>query len=467
MISQDRMTTGSIAGKILRFAWPVFLGNLFQQLYNIADTLIVGNLLGNTALAAVSSTGSLVFLLVSLFSGISIGAGVVIARYFGARDIPTMRIAVHTNLTFGFLAGAAITIIGVVFCRPILVLMDTPTDVLGQSVEYLQMYFAGAIGLVMYNTCTGIMQAVGDSRHPLIYLIISSCLNVVLDIVMISVFKMGVSGAALATILAQFISMGLCLIRLFRVNAEYRISIKELGFHWDMLKMILSYGLPSGLQNSIIAIANVVVQSNINYFGEMAMAGCGAYSKVEGFGFLPINSFTMALTTFVGQNLGAKEYDRAKKGARFGILACMISAELIGFIVVLLAPLLMAAFTNEQAAIDIGVQRAMICSWFFCFLACSHAVSSVLRGAGRAMVPMLTMLACWCVIRVAFLTVMTPIVNDVAVVHWVYPLTWFLSTVTLVIYYLKADWVHGFDNEPKHSFKDIFRKKDKGEAPSL
>jgi putative MATE family efflux protein len=443
--SKDRMTQGPIAKKIVWFAMPLFLGNLFQQLYNIADTLIVGNLLGNTALAAVSSTGSLIFLLVSLFSGISLGAGVVIAKFFGAKDVKNMRLAIHTDLSFGFLAGVAVTIIGVCLSPQILRWMDTPTEVIDQSIAYLRMYFAGAVGLIMYNTCTGIMQAVGDSRHPLQYLIISSCLNVVLDIVMISVFHLGVGGAALATILSQFISMILCLIRLFRVKTDYRISLRELGFHWSMLLTILKYGLPSGLQNSIIAIANVVVQSNINYFGEMAMAGCGAYSKVEGFGFLPINSFTMALTTFVGQNLGAKEYGRAKKGARFGILCCVILSELIGVVVYILAPPFMRAFTSEPEAIAIGVQRSHICSLFFCLLACSHAISAVLRGAGKAIIPMLTMLTFWCIVRVSFLTIMTPIVQDVAIVGWVYPLTWSLSTITLVIYYFKADWVHAFE----------------------
>jgi putative MATE family efflux protein len=441
MESKDRMTEGPIAGKILRFAWPLFLGNLFQQLYNIADTLIVGNLLGNTALAAVSSTGSLVFLLISLFNGISLGAGVVISLYYGARDMKNMRLAIHTDLSFGLVAGLALTVLGVVLSPLILTWMDTPEEVMAQSVTYLRVYFAGSLGLVLYNTCTGIMQAVGDSRHPLQYLIISSCLNVVLDIVMISVFHMGVGGAALATILAQFISMSLCLSRLLRVQEDYRVRLRELGFHGLMLKKILRYGLPSGLQNSIIAIANVVVQSNINYFGEMAMAGCGAYSKVEGFGFLPINSFAMALTTFVGQNLGAKEYERTKKGARFGIACCVLSAEVIGIIVYLLAPAFMRAFTQEPEAIAIGVQRCRICSLFFCLLSCTHAISAVLRGAGHVMVPMITSLTFWCVIRVTFLTIMTPIFQDIAIVGWVYPLTWFLSTVTLIIYYFKANWL--------------------------
>lgn len=445
MDTQNRLTEGRIGTKILRFAGPVFIGNLFQQLYNIADTLIVGNVLDNSALAAVSSVGSLVFLLISLFSGISIGAAVVVSRYFGARDVKNMRVAIHTNLTFGMLAGGLLTIFGVLFTPVFLRWMDTPAEVFSQSAAYLRVYFAGAFGLVMYNTCTGIMQAVGDSRHPLKYLVISSCLNVVLDFVMLSGFGMDVSGAALATIIAQFISMLLCLNRLFRIRDDTRISLKELNLDRGMLKEILKQGLPSGLQNSIIGFANVVVQSNINAFGEMAMAGSGAYTKIEGFGFLPINSFAMALTTFVGQNLGAKEYKRAKDGARFGLISCIAAAQFIGVLLYALAPFFMRAFTSETEAIAIGVQRTHICSLFFCVLACSHALAAILRGAGKAVVPMLTMMVCWCIIRVSFLEIVIPLVNDIAVVGWAYPFTWCLSTAVLLVYYIKADWVHGFE----------------------
>lgn len=454
MKSENRLTEGSIVRKIMLFAAPVFLGNLFQQLYNIADTLIVGRLLGNTALAAVSSTGSLVFLLISLFSGISMGAGVVISRYFGAKDTVNMRLAIHTNLAFGLTAGVLLSVVGALLSPQFLVWMKTPPEVLVQSTQYLRTFFLGSLGLVMYNTCTGIMQAVGDSRHPLQYLIVSSCLNVILDIVMIKVFKMGVSGAALATIISQFISMLLCLTKLLRTKETYHISIKEIGFHGKMLLMIIRNGLPSGVQNSIIALANVVVQSNINAFGEMAMAGCGAYSKVEGFGFMPINSFAMALTTFVGQNLGAKEYERAQKGAKFGLISCTVSAELIGVIVALLAPYFMMAFTKEPEAIAIGVERARICSLFFCLLACTHAIAAILRGSGRAVIPMVTMMGFWCILRVTFLRIMIPHFQSILVVDWVYPLTWALSTLTLMIYYLKADWVHGFDKD-KTALKSV------------
>ena len=381
--AHERMTEGPIGGKMIRFAVPLFIGNLFQQLYNTADALIVGNFLGNDALAAVSATGTLVFLLVSFFGGISAGSGVVISRYFGAKEPEKMQRAIHTDLAFDLSAGVLLTLIGTTLTPFILRLMGTPEDVMDRAVLYVRVYFAGSIGMVLYNSCRGIMQAVGDSRHPLQYLIISSLVNVVLDILFIAVFHMDVEGAALATILSQFLSVFLCLGRLMRSSEEYRVHLRKIGFDWEILKLIVSYGLPSGLQNSVIAIANVVVQSNINAFGTMAVSGCGAYSKIEGFAFLPITSFTIALTTFVGQNLGAKEYERAKKGARFGIICSLLLAELIGIVIYITAPWLIRAFTGEPEAIAFGVDKSRICSLFFFLLAASHCLAAVLRGAAE------------------------------------------------------------------------------------
>ena len=295
-----RMTEGPIAGQMIRFAVPLFIGNLFQQLYNTADALIVGNLIGNEALAAVSATGTLVFLMVSLFAGIASGAGVVVARYFGAREPEKMQRAIHTVLAFDLTTGAVLTLIGTTLTPAILRLMGTPEDVMARSAAYIRVYFAGSLGLVLYNSSRGIMQAVGDSRHPLYYLVFSSVLNVILDVVLIAGLHMDVEGAALATILSQFFSVFLCLRRLMSTEEDYRVRLRRIGYDGQMLKLIVRYGLPAGLQNSVIAIANVVVQSNINAFGTMAVAGCGAYSKIEGFAFLPITSFTIALTTFVG-----------------------------------------------------------------------------------------------------------------------------------------------------------------------
>ncbi len=438
--TNEYMLTGSISKSIIKFAVPLFFGNMFQQLYNTADSLIVGNKLGNTALAAVSSTGMLIFLLVGFFQGIGLGAGVVVSQFFGAKDNKNLRLAIHTYLMLSIVIGVILTALATFFAPQILVWMGTPTDVMPDAVEYIRVYFLGGLGLVMYNACMGIMQAVGDSKHPLYYLIISSLINVALDLILIVGFGFGVWAAALATIVSQFVSVFLCMLRLMRTKEEYSVRIKELCFDKRMIKMILRIGLPSGVQNSIIAFANVVVQSNINYFGEMAMAGCGAYSKIEGFAFLPITSFTAALTTFVGQNLGAGNTERVKKGARFGIWCSLVIAEIIGVLFYVSATLLISAFTREPDAVAYGVQKAQTCALFYFLLAATHSFSAVLRGAGKSLFPMLTMLVCWCVIRVSFISVMVPLTQTIDAVNWVYPLTWTLSTIVLFIYYLKSDW---------------------------
>ena len=442
-----RMTEGSIPGKMLRFAAPLFLGNLFQQLYNTADALIVGNMLGTDALAAVAATGTLVFLIISLFVGIAAGAGVLISRYFGARDYERLEKAIHSNVAFSLAAGVLMTAFGVLLAPKLLEWMGTPEDVREQSTIYIRIFFAGSMGLVLYNGLRGVMQAVGDGKNPLKYLIFCSCLNVVLDIAFIGLFHTGVGGAALATIISQFLSGLLCLRRLLTTREEYRVELRKIRFDWPTLRLIVRYGLPSGLQNSVIAIANVVVQANINAFGKMAVAGCGAYSKIEGFAFLPITSFTISLTTFVGQNLGAREYERAKKGARFGLLCAMGTAELIGLLLYLAAPWVLRAFTREAEAIAFGVDKARICALFFCLLAASHGLAAVLRGAGKAVIPMISMLSFWCVIRVVFLHFMVPITQSINTVNWVYPLTWALSTVFLGLYYKRADWIHTFEKQ--------------------
>ncbi|MBR5094930.1 MAG: MATE family efflux transporter [Oscillospiraceae bacterium] len=442
-----RMTEGPIASQILRFAAPLFLGNLFQQLYNTADALIVGNMLGSRALAAVSATGTLVFLIISLFVGISAGSGVLISRYFGAQDQEELEKAIHTNVAFSLTAGVLMTVIGVRFAPTLLRWMSTPEDVMDLSVTYIRIFFSGSMGLVLYNGLRGMMQAVGDSKDPLKYLIFCSCLNVVLDIIFIGVFHAGVGGAALATIISQFLSGLLCLRKLLLTDAEYRLDLRKVRFHWPTLELIVRYGLPSGIQNSVIAIANVVVQSNINAFGTMAVAGCGAYSKIEGFAFLPITSFTISLTTFVGQNLGAREYARARRGARFGLLCAIVAAETIGALVYLLAPLILRAFTRDPEVLRYGIDKAHICSLFFCLLAASHGLAAILRGAGKAVIPMISMLTFWCVIRVSFLHFMVPVYNSIDTVNWVYPLTWGLSTLFLTVYYWRADWIHSFERQ--------------------
>ena len=439
------MTTGSIWKRMVSFAVPVFLGNLCQQLYNTGESVIVGKFVGKQALAAVASSGNLIFMMTGFFMGLFIGAGIVIAQYFGARNYEKVRSAVHTDIAFALCCGVLLTLLGVFFTPTILTWMRTPADVLSTSILYFRLYFLGSLATILYNAGMGILQAVGDSRSPLYYLVISSVVNVALDLLFVGAMDMGVAGAAVATVISQVVSAVLCIIKLTRSDGPYRLEIKRIGFDLPLLKKITSQGVPSGVQNSIIAIANVVVQSNINTFGSDAMAGCGSYSKVEGFVFLPITAFAMALTTFIGQNLGAGQFDRAKQGARIGILCSMAMAELIGVALFFLAPYAMRLFNDDPAVVAIGVRQSHIEALFFCFLAFAHGVSAVLRGAGRAQVPMYTMLGCWCILRVSYITLALKVWPDIATIFWAYPITWSVSCVVFLIYYLKADWVHALE----------------------
>ena len=442
---KSQLTQGPIWKVMLLFALPILLGNIFQQFYNAFDAWCVGNYIGDEALAAVSSSGSLIFMMVSFFNGVAMGAGVVIARSFGAGEYDHMRRAIHTNVAFGLVTGTMLTIVGVTFTPTILNWMGTPEDVLPQSIEYFRCYFCGSIFSVSYNICVGIHHAVGDSRHPLYYLILSTFLNMALDMLFIAGFGWGVGSAAVATVISQAVSTALCLLHLMRVDASYQLQIRQVRIHGKSLLEIIRFGLPSGVQNSVIALANVVVQSNINSFGKEAMAGCGSYSKLEGFAFLPITCFTMALSTFVGQNLGARQYSRVKKGVAFGIICAVTLAEIIGLLSYLFAPELISVFNKNPNVVDFGARHMRTICLFYFLLAFSHCIASILRGAGKPAVPMVTMLVCWCVIRVSYITVALRYVNELETVSWAYPITWTLSSIIFLIYFLCADWIHTFD----------------------
>lgn len=442
--SKTSLTEGSIWKKIILFAIPICIGNIFQQLYNTADSLIVGRFIGSDALAAVSSSGTLIFMMVGFFNGIAMGAGVVISRYFGAKKYDKVQEAVHTDIAFGLVAGVILTILGVILTPKILRWMGTPESVLPNSIIYFRTYFIGVTASVLYNICVGILQAVGDSKHPLYYLMISSGLNVVLDLLFVAVFKLGVGSAALATIISQIVSAILCFRRLTRYDTVYKVTLSKVRLHASMLKQILKLGLPSGVQNSIIAFANVIVQSNINAFGKNAVAGCGAYSKIEGFAFLPITCFSMALTTFIGQNLGAKQYDRVRRGAKFGILCSTLLAELVGITIYLLAPVFVSFFNSEAEVITYGVLQSRTESLFYFLLAFSHCIAGIMRGAGKATVPMFTMLATWCLTRITYITIAIHVIPKINVIFWAYPLTWCLSSIIFFIYFRKVDWIHSY-----------------------
>ena len=430
------MTQGNPYTLMLGFALPVFLSQVFQQMYNTADAFIVGKCLGTNALAAVTSSGTLIFLMISFFAGIAMGAGVVISRYFGV-------------LAFGIVSGVLLTVVGVAFTPTFLVWMQTDPAVLPEAVEYFRYYFLGSLALVLYNVCRSIMNALGDSRRPLYYLIFSSVMNVVLDVLFLYVFEWGVWAAAVATVISQAASVALCMAHLLQKGNIFTVEWKKIRFHRDMLLEIIHNGLPSGVQNSVIAFANVIVQSQINSFGRLAMAAYGTHAKIEGFAFLPITSFNMASTTFISQNLGAKQYDRAKKGARFSILAAVLSAEVIGVCCYFCAPWLIGMFDRTPGVIELGVRQAHTVALFYCLLAFSHSVAAICRGAGKAFVPMCVMLAVWCALRITYIVIVMHLTHEIGYIYWAYPLTWGISSVIYLIYYLCCDWVHGFDRAVK------------------
>ncbi len=446
-IRRNSLTEGPIWKGMLLFALPVFLGNVLQQFYNAFDSWTVGKFIGENALAAVSSSGSLIFMMIGFFNGVALGAGVIIAKYFGAKNYQDMEKAIHTVVAFGLAAGVLLTVLGVIFTPMILRWMDTPQDVLPESIRYFRCYSYGILFTVMYNIFVGVLHAVGDSRHPLYYLMISSAMNVMLDLLFVAVLGWGVGAAAVATTISQGISATLCCIHLLRAKGKpYQLKLRRIRFDWQSMRDILRFGLPSGVQNSVIAIANVVVQSNINAFDAAAMAGCGAYSKLEGFAFLPITCFTQALSTFVGQNLGAKQHDRVKKGVAFGIVCAVLMAELVGVVSYVFAPQLISIFIEDAPeAVDFGSRHMRTICLFYCLLALSHCIAAILRGAGKAGVPMVTMLVCWCVIRVSYITVAVQYVPRLETVSWAYPITWTCSSIVFLIYFFAADWLHHFD----------------------
>jgi putative MATE family efflux protein len=451
--STKNMTRGNPWRLICGFALPVFLSQVFQQLYNTVDSLVVGKFLGTEALAAVSSSGSLIFLLVSFFIGTATGAGVAISRYFGAGDRERVSKAIHTNLVLGTLAGLVLTAAGTLFSPTFLKWMGTDPAVLPDAIDYFRYYYVGGLAVVLYNVCTGIMNALGDSKRPLYYLIFSSLLNIFLDLLFIAVFRWGVWSAAAATAISQAASVVLCLVHLCRPGKIYTVQLRKLRIDREMLWEILRLGVPSGVQNSVIGFANVIVQSNVNSFGKIAMAGCGSYSKIEGFAFLPITSFAMALMTYVSQNLGAGEYRRARQGSRYGILACVGAAELIGAMIWIFAPALIGLFSQDPGVVAAGVLQARTESLFYCLLAFSHGVAAVCRGAGRSVVPMCIMLACWCVLRIAYITIIMRQIHEIRYLFWAYPMTWGASSVIYFLYYHFSDWIHGFgpENRPTES----------------
>ena len=435
------MTEGNIWKLLIIFSIPLILGNLLQQMYNTADSIIVGNFVGSHGLAAVGSGTALINLIIAFSQGAAVGAGVIVSQNLGARDKQKTKLAVHTAMCIAIILGVILSAIGVIFSRDLLVWMKTPKSVLKDSVLYLQIYCGGLIFNVIYNMATGILNAAGNSKRPLIYLAIASVTNIILDLVFIKALKWGVKGAAIATDISQALSCVLAVGYLLRVNSDYKLIIKELKIHGNTAKQIIRVGLPTAIQNMVISFSNVLVQSSVNSYGATAMAGYAAYLKIDGFNILPVLSISMAVTTFTGQNVGAKKPDRIKKGMWNALIMGVVYTVIIGVVILLTSHTVLGLFTKDNEVITYG-QLAMkyFCPFYF-LLGILNILAGTVRGAGKGVPPMLILLFSMCIFRILWIKIALPFYSTIDGVFILYPISWFVGMVLMIIYTKFGKWL--------------------------
>ena len=441
--SSADMTSGSIWRLLLGFAIPTAIGLLFQQFYNTVDTVVVGQFVGKEALAAVGSTGPIINTLVGLCMGLANGAGVIISQCYGAHDDDSLNKAVHTTWAVTFILCLVVTGIGISFVSPMLRLMKTPDDVFALSKEYLTIYFAGITGLLIYNMGSGIMRAVGDSRRPLYFLIISALLNIVFDLVFVIAFDMGVAGVAYATILAQFISAILILIVLTKTKENYGLKWNRIRIDLMMLRKIWNVGFPAGIQQAITSFSNVFVQSYINVFGSACMAGWSTYSKLDVFLVIPVQSIGMASATFVGQNYGAGNMERARKGVNWSVISSLIiTASLVAVAVAFRHPLL-SFFSTDSEVLYYGATFMLTVTPFYIFFCFNQIYAGALRGIGNAKIPMVVMLLSFVVFRQIYLFFNQQLGGSFIWMGMSYPFGWLLCSLLISISYFRSPLVQG------------------------
>lgn len=439
--SKGLMTSGNIYKKIALFAIPLLLGNFFQLMYNTIDSIVVGNYVGKEALAAVGASTPIINLLIAFFQGLATGAGVVVSRYYGARKQEEESKAIHSFLLFSILFGIALSIVGYFVSPVILRMMNTPSDYYNDADGYLAIYFLGATFLIVYNAGTGILQAVGDSKNPLYFLIATSILNIFLDLLFVKGFGMGVDGAALATIISECISMLLVINLLMRTKNEYKVTLKNLKIDFSILKQIVEIGVPAGLQGMIVSVSNVIVMAYINQFGSSGVAGFSCSNKIDNFMGLPVNSLMLAITTFVGQNLGARQYERVKQGVRAALVMSISIVVTLGVFVFLFSDSLMRIFTSDMDVIEDGTIILRIMCPCYIFLCFHQVYSGALRASGRSSVPMITSIIAFVLMRQIFLAVAIPLYHHISIIGIGYSFTWAMAALMTGIYYFTSNWL--------------------------
>ncbi len=433
------MTQGSIVKHLLMFALPLLAGNLFQQLYNMVDTWVVGNYVGNEAFSAVGSVGPIINTIIGLFIGLSSGAGAVISQYYGAKQHEKVQRTVHTSVMLTLILGVVFTAVGILITPLMLRLMKTPPEVFDQARSYLTIYFSGLLGLMLYNMGAGILRAVGDSKRPFYFLVVSAVLNTGLDLLFVLGFKMGVEGVAYATVIAQFISAILIFLVLMRSDSCVRFDVRKLRIHPDLLKKIVRVGFPAALQMGITSFSNVFVQSYINHFGADCMSGWTAYAKIDQLMFLPMQSISLASTTFVGQNLGNGDEARARKGVWSAIKLAFLTTLLLMIPVMIFSPHLVTFFNSKAEVVTYGTMLLRTLTPFYLLCCVNQVIASSLRGAGNSRAPMVVMLTSFVAFRQLYLYVMANFIsNEIIPIAMSYPSGWLVCTLILVIYYKKV-----------------------------
>ena len=447
--SSTDLTEGNIIQQIVLFALPIMLGQIFQNLYNSVDAIVVGNYVGTTALAAVSSSSDIAQLLNGFFTGMSTGCGILFARYFGAKDYQKVHDSIHTALTFAISLGLAMAVLGIIFTPFLLNVVGCPQDVYDQAAEYLRIYLAGILFTSLYNVGAGVLRAVGDSRTPFYILVISSCVNIVLDLLFVVLFRMGVMGVAFATIISQFSSVCMVYFRLLHTDDVYKVTLSHLKIDRELLKEVIDLGLPTAIQSSLISTSNLFVQRYINSFGSAAMAGIGAAKKIDKFAGLISQSMGLSITTFVSQNYGAQRLDRAFKGIRQTLILNFIMVACMGTVIFSFAPFFVNIFTKDAAAAGFGVGMIRVMMPLYIFQALNAIFSGATRGFGRSRNVMLLSIFGMVVCRQIFLAITMSIEHNVRFVYFGYPVGWGFSALFVYIYY-RHQIKNKFKNQLEH-----------------
>lgn len=433
------MTQGGIAQHLFSFALPLLLGNIFQQLYNTVDTWVIGNFASNEAFSAVGSVGPIINVLIGLFMGLSSGAGAVISQFYGARQQAKVQEAVHTSVLMTLLLGVVFTAVGILFTPWMLQMMKMPANVMPEATVYLRIYFAGILGLLLYNIGSAILRAVGDSKRPFYFLVASALINTVLDLVFVLYLRMGVAGVALATIIAQGISAVLVVITLMRSREWIHLSFRALRLHWDVLMRIFRVGIPAAMQMAITSFSNVFVQSYINHFGDNFMSGWTAYAKIDQLILLPMQSLALAATTFVGQNLGANQPERARKSVSVAMGMAMGATVVLMIPVLIFAPGLVTFFNSKPEVVEFGTLLLRWLSPFYVLCCINQVLGGALRGAGNSKIPMMITLGSFVVFRQLYLFIMANFIcNEVLPIALSYPAGWLMCSAVMLIYFSRT-----------------------------